>query len=101
MYARFGALLKCFSLTPILNLKKEEQDRRQSQDHAAQFVPAPALRSVIAIQEPDERGGRMMTLSDSRIRLEIDGSLAVITLCRPEKLNALDRLMVAALGRAG
>ena len=33
----------------------------------------------------------MMPLSDSRIRLEIDGPLAVITLCRPEKLNALDR----------
>ena len=42
----------------------------------------------------------MMTLSDSRIRLEIDGSLAIITLCRPEKLNAIDRAMVAALAEA-
>lgn len=42
----------------------------------------------------------MMPLSDSRIRLEIDGSLAVITLGRPEKLNALDLPMVAALGEA-
>jgi enoyl-CoA hydratase len=39
-------------------------------------------------------------LSDSRIRLEIDGSLATITLFRPEKLNALDRPMLAALGDA-
>ena len=42
----------------------------------------------------------MIALSDSRIRLEFDGALAVITLCRPEKLNALDRAMVAALAEA-
>ncbi|MBI2717642.1 MAG: enoyl-CoA hydratase/isomerase family protein [Rhizobiales bacterium] len=42
----------------------------------------------------------MITLSDARVKLEFDGTLAVITLARPEKLNALDRAMVAALAEA-
>ena len=42
----------------------------------------------------------MTALSDSRIRLDIDGFVALITLNRPEKLNALDGPMVAALGEA-
>ncbi|MDP9138134.1 MAG: enoyl-CoA hydratase/isomerase family protein [Pseudomonadota bacterium] len=42
----------------------------------------------------------MIALADSRIRLEIDGTLALLTLSRPEKRNALDRGMVAALGQA-
>jgi enoyl-CoA hydratase len=42
----------------------------------------------------------MTTLSDNRVKLEFDGSLAIITLVRPEKLNALDRAMVAAVAEA-
>ena len=42
----------------------------------------------------------MIILSDRRVGLEIDGHLAIITLDRPEKLNALDRAMVAALAEA-
>jgi enoyl-CoA hydratase len=34
------------------------------------------------------------------VRLEIDGAVAVITLARPEKLNALDEAMIAALSAA-
>ena len=34
------------------------------------------------------------------IRLEIDGHLAIITLARPEKLNALDEAMMAGLAAA-
>lgn len=39
-------------------------------------------------------------MSDPRIRLEVAGGIARITLARPEKLNALDAGMVAALGQA-
>ena len=42
----------------------------------------------------------MTDTGDARIRLEIDGHLAVITVARPEKLNALDYDMVLALERA-
>lgn len=42
----------------------------------------------------------MAETGDSRIRLAIDGQLAVITIARPEKLNALDYEMVLALERA-
>jgi enoyl-CoA hydratase len=39
-------------------------------------------------------------MSDSRIRLSFDGSVATIALARPEKLNALDMPMIAALQQA-
>ncbi len=39
-------------------------------------------------------------MTDPHVMLEIDNSLALITLSRPEKLNALDRSMVTALGEA-
>ncbi len=42
----------------------------------------------------------MADTGDNRIRLEIDGDLALITIARPEKLNALDYDMVMALERA-
>lgn len=42
----------------------------------------------------------MAETGDSRIRLAIDGQVAVITLARPEKFNALDYGMVLALERA-
>lgn len=42
----------------------------------------------------------MTETGDTRIRLEIDGPLATITVARPEKLNALDYDMVLALERA-
>ncbi len=42
----------------------------------------------------------MIDTGDSRIRLETEGHLAIITLARPEKLNALDYEMVLALERA-
>jgi enoyl-CoA hydratase len=42
----------------------------------------------------------MIDTGDKRIRLEADGQAAVITIVRPEKLNALDYEMVLALERA-
>ena len=39
-------------------------------------------------------------MTDERIRLTFEGSLATITLARPEKLNALDMPMIAALHQA-
>ena len=42
----------------------------------------------------------MTDVGDSRIRLAVEGRLAVITVARPEKLNALDYEMVLALERA-
>ncbi len=39
-------------------------------------------------------------MTDRRIELSIDGPLATITLRRPEKLNALDQGMIAALAAA-
>ena len=42
----------------------------------------------------------MTDTGDTRIRLVIDGQLAIITIARPEKLNALDYEMVLALERA-
>ena len=42
----------------------------------------------------------MIDTGDSRIRLEVDGQLVIITVARPEKLNALDYEMVLALERA-
>jgi enoyl-CoA hydratase/carnithine racemase len=42
----------------------------------------------------------MADTGDPRIRLEIDGAIAVIILARPEKLNALDHDMILALERA-
>ena len=42
----------------------------------------------------------MVDTGDARIRLEIAGHLATITVARPEKLNALDYEMVLALERA-
>jgi len=38
--------------------------------------------------------------ADPRVRLETDGPVARLTLARPEKLNALDAGMIAALGAA-
>lgn len=42
----------------------------------------------------------MTETGDSRIRLEREGHLALLTIARPEKLNALDLEMVLALERA-
>jgi enoyl-CoA hydratase/carnithine racemase len=42
----------------------------------------------------------MSETGNPRIKLEIEGELAIITLARPEKLNALDYEMVLALERA-
>ena len=42
----------------------------------------------------------MVDTGDSRILLEVDGPAAIITLARPEKLNALDMPMILALERA-
>ena len=42
----------------------------------------------------------MTDTGDARIKLELEGNLAVITIARPEKLNALDYDMVLALERA-
>jgi enoyl-CoA hydratase/carnithine racemase len=42
----------------------------------------------------------MTSLSDTRVKLSYDGALATITLARPDKLNALDGGMVAALAEA-
>jgi len=39
-------------------------------------------------------------MTDRRVELAIDGALATITLRRPEKLNALDQGMIAALSAA-
>ena len=39
-------------------------------------------------------------MTDRRVELAIDGALATITLRRPEKLNALDQGMIAALAAA-
>jgi enoyl-CoA hydratase/carnithine racemase len=39
-------------------------------------------------------------MTDPRVELAIDGALATITLRRPEKLNALDQGMIAALAAA-
>jgi enoyl-CoA hydratase len=41
-----------------------------------------------------------MTAADPHVMFEIQGSLALVTLGRPEKRNALDRSMVTALGEA-
>lgn len=42
----------------------------------------------------------MVDTGDTRIRLEAEGPVAVLTIARPEKLNALDYEMVLALERA-
>jgi enoyl-CoA hydratase/carnithine racemase len=42
----------------------------------------------------------MLDTGDKRIRLEVEGRTAILTLARPEKLNALDYEMVLALERA-
>lgn len=42
----------------------------------------------------------MVDTGDARIKLQVDGHLATITIARPEKLNALDYEMVLALERA-
>jgi enoyl-CoA hydratase/carnithine racemase len=42
----------------------------------------------------------MADTGDKRIRLEVEGRVAVLTIARPEKLNALDYEMVLALERA-
>ncbi|MEP6827183.1 MAG: enoyl-CoA hydratase/isomerase family protein [Aestuariivirga sp.] len=42
----------------------------------------------------------MVDTGDSRVLLEVDGTVATITLVRPEKLNALDMPMILALERA-
>ena len=42
----------------------------------------------------------MADTGDTRIRLEAEGPVAVLTIARPEKLNALDYEMVLALERA-
>jgi enoyl-CoA hydratase len=42
----------------------------------------------------------MIDTGDTRIKLNIEGAIATITLARPEKLNALDFEMILALERA-
>jgi enoyl-CoA hydratase len=42
----------------------------------------------------------MIDTGDARIKLNVEGSIAIITLARPEKLNALDFEMILALERA-
>lgn len=42
----------------------------------------------------------MVDTGDNRVKLEADGPVAFISLARPEKLNALDKLMILALERA-
>ena len=42
----------------------------------------------------------MPDTGDKRIKLDIEDHLAIITIARPEKLNALDYEMVLALERA-
>ena len=42
----------------------------------------------------------MIETGDTRIRLEVEGDLAIITIARPEKLNALDYEMVLSLENA-
>ena len=42
----------------------------------------------------------MADTGDIRVKLEVDGRVAIITLARPEKLNALDKPMILALERA-
>lgn len=42
----------------------------------------------------------MVDTGDPRIRLTVDGAIAIITIARPDKLNALDNAMVPALERA-
>ena len=42
----------------------------------------------------------MADTGDHRIKLAIEGDIAIITLARPEKLNALDKSMILALERA-
>ncbi|MEO6608354.1 MAG: enoyl-CoA hydratase/isomerase family protein [Aestuariivirga sp.] len=42
----------------------------------------------------------MVEIGDKRVTLTIEGNLAIITLARPEKLNALDKPMILALERA-
>ena len=42
----------------------------------------------------------MADTGDHRIKLTIEGDIAIITLARPEKLNALDKSMILALERA-
>lgn len=42
----------------------------------------------------------MIDTGDTRIRLDVKNDMAIITLARPEKLNALDFAMIVALERA-
>ena len=42
----------------------------------------------------------MVDTGDQRVKLAMEGELAIITLARPEKLNALDKSMIMALERA-
>ena len=39
----------------------------------------------------------MIEIGDKRIHLDVEGDLALITIARPKKLNALDYEMVLAL----
>ena len=41
----------------------------------------------------------MIETGDNRILLKVEGAVAIITLARPEKLNALDQAMIIALER--
>src|SRR4051794_18697118 len=61
--------------------------------------PSPASwRGIRAAPScPLPTGGHAMT---DPVRLDIDRHLAIITLARPEKLNALDDAMIAGLGAA-
>jgi enoyl-CoA hydratase len=42
----------------------------------------------------------MVDTGDARVKLALEGELAIITLARPEKLNALDKSMILGLERA-